>query len=86
MEPFGLYDCDVPCDAAVAVVVSARDAAADLARPPVLVEAVGTQESMMQAIKATRPGGHVGYVGVPHGVSLDGPPLSLWRSHVEPGP
>ncbi|MFC8044017.1 OB-fold domain-containing protein [Nocardia sp. NPDC057353] len=41
--PFGLYDCDVPCDAAVAVVVSARDAAADLARPPVLVEAVGTQ-------------------------------------------
>jgi len=41
--PFGLYDCDVPCDAAVAVVVSARDAARDLARPPVLVEAVGTQ-------------------------------------------
>ncbi|MFA1546293.1 thiolase C-terminal domain-containing protein [Actinomadura chokoriensis] len=41
--PFGLYDCDVPCDAAVAVIVSARDAARDLARPPVLVEAVGTQ-------------------------------------------
>src|SRR5881392_746420 len=31
------------------------------------VEAVGTQESMMQAIRATRPGGHVGYVGVFHG-------------------
>jgi threonine dehydrogenase-like Zn-dependent dehydrogenase len=30
------------------------------------------QESMMQAIRATRPGGSVGYVGVPHGVSLDG--------------
>ncbi|MER5531648.1 OB-fold domain-containing protein [Streptomyces sp. NPDC002677] len=41
--PFGLYDCDVPCDGAVAVVVSAVDAARDLARPPVLVEAVGTQ-------------------------------------------
>jgi acetyl-CoA acetyltransferase/uncharacterized OB-fold protein len=41
--PFGLYDCDVPCDGSVAVVVSARDAARDLARPPVLVEAVGTQ-------------------------------------------
>lgn len=36
------------------------------------VEAVGTQESMMQAIGATRPGGHVGYVGVSHGVNLDG--------------
>ena len=41
--PFGLYDCDVPCDASVAVIVSAREAARDLARPPVLVEAVGTQ-------------------------------------------
>ncbi|MQY24109.1 thiolase C-terminal domain-containing protein [Nocardia macrotermitis] len=41
--PFGLYDCDVPCDASVAVIVSARETAADLARPPVLVEAVGTQ-------------------------------------------
>jgi acetyl-CoA acetyltransferase/uncharacterized OB-fold protein len=41
--PFGLYDCDVPCDGAIAVVVSAADAARDLAKPPVLVEAVGTQ-------------------------------------------
>ncbi|MGX1809171.1 thiolase C-terminal domain-containing protein [Nocardia sp. NPDC055321] len=41
--PFGLYDCDVPCDGAVAVIVSARDTAADLAQPPVLVEAVGTR-------------------------------------------
>jgi acetyl-CoA acetyltransferase/uncharacterized OB-fold protein len=41
--PFGLYDCDVPCDASIAVVVSAVDAAYDLAKPPVLVEAVGTQ-------------------------------------------
>ncbi|HEY9263956.1 MAG TPA: thiolase family protein, partial [Mycobacterium sp.] len=41
--PFGLNDCDVPCDGAVAVIVSAVDAARDLAKPPVLVEAVGTQ-------------------------------------------
>jgi len=41
--PFGLFDCDVPCDGAIAVVVSAVDAARDLAKPPVLVEAVGTQ-------------------------------------------
>jgi acetyl-CoA acetyltransferase/uncharacterized OB-fold protein len=41
--PFGLYDCDVPCDASVAVIVSAVDTARDLAKPPVLVEAVGTQ-------------------------------------------
>jgi acetyl-CoA acetyltransferase/uncharacterized OB-fold protein len=41
--PFGLYDCDVPCDGAIAVIVSAAAAARDLAQPPVLVEAVGTQ-------------------------------------------
>lgn len=42
-SPLGLYDCDVPADAAVAVVVSSVEAARDLPRPPVLVEAVGTQ-------------------------------------------
>jgi acetyl-CoA acetyltransferase/uncharacterized OB-fold protein len=42
-SPFGLYDCDVPVDGSVAVIVSAVDAAQDLAKPPVLVEAVGTQ-------------------------------------------
>ncbi|WP_280382650.1 thiolase C-terminal domain-containing protein [Nocardia wallacei] len=41
--PFGLYDCDVPCDGSVAVIVSARDTARDLAQPPILVEAAGTQ-------------------------------------------
>jgi threonine dehydrogenase-like Zn-dependent dehydrogenase len=45
-----------------------------------VVEAVGTQESMMQAVHSTRPGGHVGYVGVSHGVALDG--LELFFSHV----
>ena len=41
--PFGLYDCDVPCDGAVAVIVSAVDAAKDMPKTPVLFEAVGTQ-------------------------------------------
>ncbi|HEV7421227.1 MAG TPA: OB-fold domain-containing protein [Mycobacterium sp.] len=41
--PFGLYDCDVPCDGAVAVIVSAVDVARDLPKPPVFFEAVGTQ-------------------------------------------
>ena len=45
-----------------------------------VLECVGTQESMLQAIKATRPGGSVGYVGVPHGVALDG--QQLFFSHV----
>ncbi|MCW2511045.1 MAG: hypothetical protein JWR11_87 [Mycobacterium sp.] len=42
-SPFGLYDCDVPCDGAIAVIVSAIDTAADRPKPSVLVEAVGTQ-------------------------------------------
>lgn len=41
--PFGLYDCDVPCDGAYAVVISRRDEAANLRQPPVRVEAVGTR-------------------------------------------
>jgi acetyl-CoA acetyltransferase/uncharacterized OB-fold protein len=42
-SPFGLYDCDVPCDASIAVVVSDASVAADLPEPAVRVEAVGTQ-------------------------------------------
>jgi acetyl-CoA acetyltransferase/uncharacterized OB-fold protein len=42
-SPFGLYDCDVPCDASIAVVVSSADVAGDLAHPAIRVEAVGTQ-------------------------------------------
>jgi len=41
--PFGLYDCDVPCDGSIAVVVSDASVAADLPQPAVRVEAVGTQ-------------------------------------------
>jgi acetyl-CoA acetyltransferase len=41
--PFGLYDCDVPCDGSVAIIVSRKDLAADMRQKPVLVDAVGTQ-------------------------------------------
>jgi threonine dehydrogenase-like Zn-dependent dehydrogenase len=45
-----------------------------------VLECVGTQESMIQAIHCTRPGGSVGYVGVPHGVELDS--VQLFFTHV----
>jgi threonine dehydrogenase-like Zn-dependent dehydrogenase len=51
-----------------------------------VLECVGTQESMMQAISATRPGGYVSYVGVPHGVELDGEKLFLSHVHLHGGP
>jgi threonine dehydrogenase-like Zn-dependent dehydrogenase len=51
-----------------------------------VVEAVGTQESMMQAIHSTRPGGHVGFVGVTHGVALSGMDLFWSLAHVHGGP
>jgi threonine dehydrogenase-like Zn-dependent dehydrogenase len=51
-----------------------------------VLECVGTQESMMQAIHATRRGGHVGYVGVPHGVEIDGEQLFYSHVHLHGGP
>jgi len=51
-----------------------------------VVEAVGTQESMMQAIRSTRPGGHVGYVGVSHDVQLPGEQLFYSHVHLHGGP
>lgn len=51
-----------------------------------VIEAVGTQEAMDQAIRATRPGGHVGFVGVSHDVSLDGNGLFFAEVHLHGGP
>jgi len=51
-----------------------------------VLECVGTQESMQQAIRSTRPGGSVGYVGVPHGVELDGEKLFWTHVHLHGGP
>ena len=45
-----------------------------------VLECVGTHESMLQAIGVTRPGGSVGYVGVPQGVQLEG--QTVFFSHV----
>jgi acetyl-CoA acetyltransferase/uncharacterized OB-fold protein len=42
-SPFGLFDCDVPCDASIAVIVSDAGIARDLPKPAIRVEAVGTQ-------------------------------------------
>jgi threonine dehydrogenase-like Zn-dependent dehydrogenase len=53
-----------------------------------VLECVGTQESMMQAVRVTRPGGSIGYVGVPHGVQLDEEQVFflLVRRHGGPAP
>ena len=51
-----------------------------------VIEAVGTQESMMQAIRSTRPGGHVGFVGVTHGVAIPGLELFSAEVHLHGGP
>jgi threonine dehydrogenase-like Zn-dependent dehydrogenase len=51
-----------------------------------VIEAVGTQESMLQAIGSTRPGGHVGYVGVAHEVELPGQELFFSHVHLHGGP
>jgi threonine dehydrogenase-like Zn-dependent dehydrogenase len=51
-----------------------------------VIEAVGTQESMMQAIRSARPGGHVGYVGVSHNVQLPGEELFFSAIHLHGGP
>jgi threonine dehydrogenase-like Zn-dependent dehydrogenase len=51
-----------------------------------VIEAVGTQESMLQAIRSTRPGGHVGYVGVSHDVSLPGEEMFFSGVHLHGGP
>mgnify|MGYP001141763175 CR=1 FL=1 len=51
-----------------------------------VLECVGTQESMMQAISSARPGGSIGYVGVPHGVELDGQMLFFQQKNLLGGP
>jgi threonine dehydrogenase-like Zn-dependent dehydrogenase len=51
-----------------------------------VIEAVGSQESMMQAIRSTRAGGHVGFVGVSHGVELPGQELFYAEVYLHGGP
>jgi threonine dehydrogenase-like Zn-dependent dehydrogenase len=51
-----------------------------------VLECVGTQESMMQAIRSARKGGYVSYVGVPHGVEIKGEELFYAHVHLHGGP
>jgi threonine dehydrogenase-like Zn-dependent dehydrogenase len=51
-----------------------------------VIEAVGTQESTMQAINATRPGGHMGFVGVNYDVTIPGIDLFFAGIHAHGGP
>lgn len=51
-----------------------------------VLECVGTPEAMDQAIGACRPGGYVSYVGVPHGVKLEGQKLFFSHVHLHGGP
>jgi threonine dehydrogenase-like Zn-dependent dehydrogenase len=51
-----------------------------------VLECVGTQQSMMQAIRSARKGGYVSYVGVPHGVELKGEELFFAHVHLHGGP
>jgi len=51
-----------------------------------VLECVGTQEAMTQAIECTRPGGTIGYVGVPHGVTFDGQAMFFAQRRMLGGP
>lgn len=51
-----------------------------------VLECVGLEESMMQAINCARPGGKIGFVGVPHGVTLDGQQLFFQQKSLLGGP
>ena len=48
--------------------------------PDSVLVCVGTPEAMRQALRSTRPGGNVGFVGIPHGVEIGG--AELFFSHV----
>ncbi|MDB5345359.1 MAG: Alcohol dehydrogenase, zinc-binding domain protein [Schlesneria sp.] len=51
-----------------------------------VLECVGTQQSMMQAIRCTRKGGYASFVGVPHGVELSGEESFFAHVHLHGGP
>ncbi|HOV19206.1 zinc-dependent alcohol dehydrogenase family protein [Ottowia sp.] len=51
-----------------------------------VLECVGMGESMEQAMGVCRPGGTIGYVGVPHGVSFDGQRLFFKQQRMLGGP
>jgi threonine dehydrogenase-like Zn-dependent dehydrogenase len=66
--------------------VEERESPKILSPTDAVLECVGMAESMQQAIGAARPGGYVSYVGVPHGVQLDGQKLFFTHVHLHGGP
>jgi acetyl-CoA acetyltransferase len=74
--PFGLYDCDVPCDGAIAIVISAIETAADLRQTPIRIEAVGTQITERQSWDQGT---------ITHQPNVFGPSAHLWsRTELRP--
>jgi len=51
-----------------------------------VLECVGTQEAMTQVLGCVRPGGSIGFVGVPHEVALDGETLFWSQASLQGGP
>ena len=76
---------DIVADRGDAGVARIKDLTRGVGADSVL-ECVGTQEAMTQAIACARPGGSIGYVGVPHGVMFDGQPMFFAQRRMLGGP
>lgn len=76
---------DVVAERGADGVAAIKDLTAGLGAHSV-IEAVGTDESMAQAIDSTRAGGHVGFLGVAHGVTISGDMLFGRLVHLHGGP
>lgn len=51
-----------------------------------VLECVGMDTSMQQAMGVCRPGGTIGYVGVPHGINFEGQQLFFKQQRMLGGP
>ncbi|MEU7360320.1 MULTISPECIES: zinc-dependent alcohol dehydrogenase family protein [Streptomyces] len=51
-----------------------------------VLECVGTGQAMRQALHSARPGGNVGFVGLPHEVAIDGEELFFTHVGLRGGP
>jgi threonine dehydrogenase-like Zn-dependent dehydrogenase len=76
---------DIVCERGAEGVERIKDLTSGIGADSVL-ECVGTKQSMAQAIQSARPGGFVSFVGVPHGVELDGTQLFFAHVHLHGGP